>query len=76
MTWRQWLGCSPASRGEERGMDMDELELVSVVGLLMCQIEAVLEAGVLPENAQIVVRPIFTWPDGRPAVWVMLNSPN
>jgi hypothetical protein len=55
---------------------MDELELVSVVGLLMCQIEAVLEAGVLPENAQIVVRPIFTWPDGRPAVWVMLNSPN
>ena len=55
---------------------MDELELVSVVGLLMRQFEAVMEAGVVPKNAQIVIRPIFTWPEGRPAVWVMLNSPN
>jgi hypothetical protein len=55
---------------------MDELELGSVVSLLMRQIEAVVEAGALPENAQIVIRPIFTWPEGQPAVWVMLNSPN
>jgi hypothetical protein len=76
MTWRPWLGCSPANGGEKEEMDMDRLDLVSVAGLLMRQIEVVLEAGVLPENAQIVVRPIFTWPDGQPAIWVMLNSPN
>jgi len=28
------------------------------------------------QNAQIIVRPIFTWPDGRPGVWVMVNWPN
>jgi hypothetical protein len=55
---------------------MGELELGSLVGLLMGQLGAVFEAGTLPESAQIVARPIFTWPDGKPGVWVIVNWPN
>jgi hypothetical protein len=55
---------------------MDERELDGLVGLLLVQIGAVLEGEALPDNAQIVVRPIFTWPDGQPAVWVVVNWPN
>ena len=55
---------------------MDERELRSMVALLVGHIEAVLEEEVLPENVQIVVRPIFPWPTGPPAIWVMVNSPN
>jgi hypothetical protein len=52
---------------------MDELELATLVGLM---VESVLEGGAMLENAQIIVRPIFTWPDGQPGVWVMVNWPN
>ena len=45
---------------------MDEFMFGDLVGVLMRQFDAVVEGGVLPENAQIVVRPIFTWPDGKP----------
>ena len=55
---------------------MDEVKLASVVGLLMTHLEAAFKAGVLPENTQIVIRPIFTWPDGEPSVWVIVNTPN
>jgi hypothetical protein len=55
---------------------MDELMMGSMVGLLMRQLDTVLHGGTLPENAQIIIRPIFTWPDGKPAVWVMVNWPN
>lgn len=55
---------------------MNERELASMVGRLMTQIEASLGAGPFPENTQIVIRPIFTWPDGAPAVWVTVNTPN
>jgi hypothetical protein len=52
---------------------MDDLELATLVGLM---VESALEGGALPENAQIIVRPIFTWPGGQPAVWVVVNGPN
>ena len=55
---------------------MDERELASVADLLMSQLGAILESGTLPENAQVVIRPVYTWPDGQPAVWVAVNSPN
>jgi hypothetical protein len=55
---------------------MDDLELASVVGLLMGQIETALETGMLQENAQIVIRPIFTWPAGQLGVWIIVNCPN
>lgn len=55
---------------------MDELKLASMVGSLMCHLEGILQAGSLPENTQIVIRPIFTWPEGQPAVWVIVNTPN
>jgi hypothetical protein len=55
---------------------MDELKLASMVGLLMSQLEAVRLAGMLPANTQIVIRPIYTWPDGQPAIWVIVNTPN
>ena len=55
---------------------MDKVELGSVVGLLMRQLGGVFEGGMPLENAQIVVRPILTWPDGQPGVWVMVNWPN
>ena len=53
---------------------MDERELATLVGLM---VESVLEGGAtLPGNAQIIVRPIFTWPDAKPGVWIMVNWPN
>ena len=55
---------------------MDERELTSAVDLLMSQLGALLEAGTLPGNAQVVLRPVHTWPDGRSAVWVVVNCPN
>lgn len=55
---------------------MDELVLGSLVAMLMRSLEGALEGGEVPENTQIVVRPIFTWPDGRPGLWIMVNWPN
>jgi hypothetical protein len=55
---------------------MDEVEFGNLVGSLMCQLESAVEGGVLQENAQIVVRPIFVWPNGTLRVWVMINWPN
>jgi hypothetical protein len=56
---------------------VDERELASMVGrLLMSRIEASLGAGPFPENTQIVIRPIVTWPDGAPVIWVTVNTPN
>jgi hypothetical protein len=52
---------------------MDELELATLVGMM---VESVLEGGALPGNAQIIVRPIFTCPDGKAGMWVMVNWPN
>jgi hypothetical protein len=53
---------------------MEERELASMVGLVMCHLEAVLKG--LPEKTQVVIRPTLTWPDGRPTVWVIINTPN
>ena len=61
-------------RGRE--ITLDEVELGNLVGSLMRQLESVVDGGLLQENAQIVIRPIFTWPDGRLSVWVVLNWPN
>ena len=55
---------------------MDERELAGAVGRLMAEIEASLGMGPFPAITQIVIRPIFTWPDGRPVVWVTVNTPN
>jgi hypothetical protein len=55
---------------------MDELELSDMVRLLMCHLEQALEAGRIPENTQIVIRPVFAWPDGRAVAWVIVNTPN
>jgi hypothetical protein len=55
---------------------VDERELAGLVGRLMNRIEASLGAGPIPENTQIVIRPLFTWPDGAPVVWVIVNTPN
>jgi hypothetical protein len=44
--------------------------------LLLRELTALFENGVLPRNTQFVVRPIFMWPGGRPAVWIMVNCPN
>jgi hypothetical protein len=55
---------------------MDEVELGNLVGALMRQLDSVFDGGLLQENAQIVIRPIFTWPDGKLSVWVIVNWPN
>jgi hypothetical protein len=55
---------------------MDERVLDSMATMLVRQLGSILEEGVLPERVQIVARPIFTWPDGEPGVWVMVNWPN
>ena len=55
---------------------MDESVLDSMAVLLVRQLGSILEEGALPERVQIVVRPIFTWPEGKPGVWVMVNWPN
>jgi hypothetical protein len=60
----------------ERATTVDELKLAGMVGLLMRHFEASLGARALPENTQIVIRPLFTWPDGELAVWVTVNTPN
>jgi hypothetical protein len=55
---------------------MNEQELGTLVTRMM---ESMLAGGAMLDNlhdAQIVIRPIFTWPDGQPAIWVMVNCPN
>jgi hypothetical protein len=55
---------------------MDEQELATLVSRMM---ESILAGGALLNDirdAQIVIRPIYTWPDGEPAIWVMINCPN
>jgi hypothetical protein len=42
----------------------------------MHHVEALLGTAALPENTQIVIRPTVTWPDGEPAIWVIVNTPN
>jgi hypothetical protein len=44
--------------------------------VLLRELTSFFENGVLPRNTQVVVRSIFTWPDGHPAVWIMVNCPN
>ena len=55
---------------------MDEVELGNLVGSLMRQLESALDGGLLQDNAQIVIRPIFTWPDGPSSMWIIVNWPN
>jgi hypothetical protein len=55
---------------------MDELDLGSLVGMLVGQLGVVFQDHALPENAQVVVRPIYTWPDGKPGLWIVVNWPN
>jgi hypothetical protein len=55
---------------------MNEQELATLVNLVM---ESILGGGATLESlhdTQIIIRPIFTWPDGQPAIWVMVNFPN
>ena len=55
---------------------MNDRDLATLISLMM---EYVLAGGALAEqvqNAQVVVRPIYTWPDGEPAVWAIVNCPN
>jgi hypothetical protein len=55
---------------------MNEQELATLVDLVM---KSILADGAMLDNlhdAQIVIRPIFTSPDGQPAIWVMVNCPN
>jgi hypothetical protein len=57
-------------------MTMGDQDLAPLVSLMM---ESILAVGALLDNArdaQIVIRPIFTWPDGQPAIWVIVNCPN
>jgi hypothetical protein len=55
---------------------MDEVDLGNVVGSLMRQLEWAMDGGLLQDNVQIVIRPIFTWPDGPSSVWIIVNCPN
>ena len=55
---------------------MDEHLLDGMAALLVRQLGSIYEGGAMPERVQIVVRAIFTWPDGKPGVWVMVNWPN
>jgi hypothetical protein len=55
---------------------MNEHELATLVNLVM---ESILAGGAALDSlhdAQIIIRPIFTWPGGQPAIWVMVNCPN
>ena len=55
---------------------MNDQDLATLVSLMM---ESILAGGALLDSArdaQIVIRPIFTWPDGQPAIWVIVNCPN
>ena len=63
-----------AERLEQRRHGRDLLGCAA--DLLVRQLGSIYEGGAMPERVQIVVRPIFTWPDGKPGVWVMVNWPN
>jgi len=52
---------------------MDEDQLTTLVTLM---VKSVLAGTTPPGIAQIVVRPIPTWPDGQPAVWITVNGWN
>ena len=53
---------------------MNEQELATLVHLMT---ESILAFGALDmPDAQIVIRPILTRPDGQPAIWVIVNCPN
>ena len=55
---------------------MNEQELATLVNMVM---ESILGGdGSLGHlrDAQIIIRPLYTWPDGQPAIWVMVNCPN
>lgn len=55
---------------------MDERELAGMVGRLMSRLDAALCGSPFPANIQVVIRPIYTWPDGKLVVWVTVNTPN
>lgn len=55
---------------------MDERMLDGMADLLVRQLGSIYAGGAMPERMQVIVRPIFTWPDGKPVVWVMVNWPN
>jgi hypothetical protein len=55
---------------------MDEGALDSMAALLLQELGSLFEDGALPGRVQIVVRPIFTWGEGKPGVWIMVNWPN
>jgi hypothetical protein len=55
---------------------VNEQELATLVNRMM---ESILAGGALLDemgNAQVVIRPLFTWPDGQPVIWVIVNCPN
>jgi hypothetical protein len=60
----------------ERSQRVNENVLHGMAALLVRQLGSILEGGALPERVQIVVRPVYTWPDGEPGVWIMVNWPN
>ncbi len=55
---------------------MDKVELGNLVGSLMRQLEWAMDGALLQDNVQIVIRPIFNWPDGESSVWIIVNWPN
>jgi hypothetical protein len=55
---------------------MDEHMLDDMADLLMRQLGSLYEGRAMPERVQIVARPISTWPEGKLAVWVMVNWPH
>jgi hypothetical protein len=52
---------------------VDEEGLATLVTLV---VKSVLSGSIPPGVAQIVIRPIPTWPDGEPAVWIAVNGWN
>ena len=55
---------------------MNEQELATLVNRVM---ESILAGGAMLDNlhdAQIVIRPIFTWPETQMAGWPSVNCPN
>jgi hypothetical protein len=55
---------------------MDERMLDGMADVLMRQLGFLYEGRAMSERVQIVARPISTWPEGKLAVWVMVNWPN
>jgi hypothetical protein len=55
---------------------VDERPPDGMTVLLPRELTVLFENGVLPQNTQVVVRPIFMWPDGGLAVWIIVNCPN